>query len=138
MTEKIKTKISAGVNQKTMEKTTAKKEFTIDASGKAVGRVATEVVKILRGKDSASFERNIAPKVTVFVTNASKMGVTAKKAKEKKYYNYSGYPGGMRERTLNQVVSKKGFSEILRIAVKGMLPTNKLQAVMMKNLKITE
>ncbi len=114
------------------------KEFTIDATGKAVGRVATSVVKILRGKDSASFERNIAPKVIVTVTNASKMSVTAKKAKDKKYYNYSGYPGGMRERSLAQVADKKGYAEVLRIAVKGMLPTNKLQAVMMKNLKITE
>ena len=70
-----------------MTEKTITKEYTIDASGRAIGRIATDVVKILRGKNAATFERNIAPNVKVLVTNASKMGVTAKKAKDKKYYN---------------------------------------------------
>ena len=121
-----------------MEKKNEKKEYIIDATGKALGRVATEVVKFLRGKDSTTFVKHIAPKVTVKVINAGKLDVTPKKMKEKIYRHYTGHPGGLREVPLNRIVEKKGWAEPIKKAVYGMLPDNRLRAVMMKNLIITE
>ena len=121
-----------------MKTETNKKEYVIDAAGKALGRVATEAVKVLRGKDTATFVNNIAPKVTVKVINASRIDATAKKLKEKTYTHYTGHPGGLRETSLARMIEKKGWSEPIRKAVYGMLPANRLRAVMMKNLIITD
>jgi len=115
-----------------------KQEVTIDATGKALGRVASEVAVLLRNKKSAEFERHIAPEIKVSVINASQMDITDKKKREKIYHHYSGYPGGLKSQTLANVIAKKGYREALETAIKGMLPGNKLRAVMMKNLKITD
>lgn len=115
-----------------------KKEYIIDAKGKALGRIATEIVKLLRGKDSTNFVNNIAPEVTVKVVNAAQLDVTQKKMKEKIYRHYTGHPGGLREKKLVDLVAKKGWDEPIRKAVYGMLPSNRLRAVMIKNLIITE
>ncbi len=121
-----------------MEKQTEKKEYVIDATGKALGRVATEATELLRGKNTTTFVNYLAPKVTVKIVNASKLDVTQKKMRDKIYHHYSGHPGGMKNTSLAHLVEKKGWSEPLRKAVFGMLPANRLRAVMIKNLIITE
>ena len=113
-------------------------EHIIDATNKSLGRVASAAAVLLMGKNNESFVRNRAPKVSVHITNASKANLTEKKRKEKKYMTYSGYPGGLKSKSLEELIIKKGSAEAFRKAVKGMLPKNKLAKVMMKNLKITE
>lgn len=112
--------------------------YTIDATGKKLGRLASEVAVLLRGKDTAAFERHIASKNSVTITNADKLVITGKKIDDKMYRRYSGFPGGLTEQTTKQVLAKKGYAEIIRHAVHGMLPDNKLRAVMLKKLTITE
>jgi len=112
--------------------------YTIDATNKSLGRLASEVATILMGKNSPDFAPNVVSSNRVTVTNASKLKVDAKKMLEKTYTRYSGYPGGLKISTMEHVVSKKGFSEIVTMAVKGMLPDNKLKNEMMKHLTVTE
>jgi large subunit ribosomal protein L13 len=112
--------------------------YTIDAQGKKLGRIASQAATLLMGKNRADFVRNAIPDVKVQILNASKLSVTNRKMDEKIYKNYSGFPGGLKERTMKKVVSDKGLKESLRIATKGMLPKNKLRDRMMKNLIITE
>jgi len=121
-----------------MEKKIEKKEYVIDATGRALGRVASEAAKVLRGKDTTAFARNIAPKVTVKIVNASRLEVTQKEMREKIYKHYTGHPGGLRETSLTRLIEKKGWSEPIKKAIYGMLPANRLRAVMMKNLIITD
>lgn len=121
-----------------MEKQIDKKEYIIDATGKALGRVATEAANLLRGKNTPNFVNYLAPKITVKVTNASKLDVTQKKMRNKIYTHYTGHPGGLRKTSLTHMVEKKGWDEPIRKAVLGMLPANRLRAVMIKNLIITE
>jgi large subunit ribosomal protein L13 len=113
-------------------------KYTIDATEKKLGRVATEAAVLLMGKNTTTFARNIVPKVQVHITNASKAAITPKKLTEKEYLRYSGYPGGLKSRTMAQVVEKKGYGEVFRKAVYGMLPGNKLRSIMMKNLVVEE
>ncbi len=121
-----------------MEKQTVKKEYVIDATGQALGRIASEAAKVLRGKDTVEFINNIAPKVTVKVINASHIDASQKKLREKIYTHYTGHPGGLRKTSLARMIEKKGWEEPIKKAVYGMLPANRLRAVMMKNLIITE
>ena len=121
-----------------MKTNTEKKEYTVDAKNRSLGRVATEVAQILRGKDQTDFSLHLAPKLKVTIINASKMAVTPKKLKEKIYTHYTGHPGGLRRTPLDRLVTKKGWAEPLRKAVYGMLPSNRLRAVIMKNLTITD
>lgn len=114
-----------------------KKEYEIDAQGKKLGRIASEAASVLMGKNRADFVRNAIPDVKVKVSNCSKISITNKKLSSKVYKTYSGYPGGLKERTMKKVVTDKGMGAALRIAVKGMLPKNKLRDQMMKNLIIT-
>ena len=113
-------------------------EYVIDATNKSLGRLATEVATKLMGKNSASFVRNKVSGNTVVVTNASKMKVSPKKLDEKTYVRYSGYPGGLKEFNMAHAISKKGYGEIVKVAVKGMLPDNKLKKDFLKNLTVTE
>ena len=112
------------------------KKHTIDAKGRAPGRVATEVAVLLMGKNRTDFARNAIPDVEVEVTGASEMRITEKKRKEKEYHRHSGYPGSLKMETMEQVISQKGAREVLRRAIYGMLPKNKLRARMMTHLKI--
>lgn len=114
------------------------KEHTIDATDKAIGRVASEAATLLMGKDDPSFRKNVAPDVSVTIENASKAKITFKKSKEKIYIWHTGYPGGQREQTLEDVINKKGYEEVFRKAIYGMLPDNRLRSVMMKKLNIIE
>lgn len=112
--------------------------YTIDATEKSLGRLASEVAALLIGKDKTDFARNILPGNTVTVTNAAKMKVSEKKLLEKIYHRYSGYPGGLKELSMAHIVEKKGYKEALTIAIKGMLPHNRLTNGMLKSLTITE
>ncbi len=113
-------------------------EYTIDAKEKSVGRVASEAAVFLMGKNSPSFRRNVAPDVKVNIVNTDLAKFNPKKLDDKIYKRYSGYPGGQREIPMKKIIEKKGTPEVFRIAVKGMLPKNRLQNTMMKNLSISE
>lgn len=112
--------------------------ITIDATGQVLGRLASNVAAHLLGKNSTSRAKNTVHNIKVTVTNASKIKVTGNKMKTSVHKRYSGYPSGLRLPTLEQVAAKKGSSELVRHAVEGMLPKNKLQNERMKNLIITE
>jgi large subunit ribosomal protein L13 len=113
-------------------------KYTLDAQNKKVGRVASEAAKILMGKNSTEFVRNAAPQVTVEIINASKADISPQKRETKLKAQYSGYPGGIKVPTVAYLIEKKGYSEVFKKAVDGMLPRNKLRSKMIKNLKITE
>jgi large subunit ribosomal protein L13 len=113
-------------------------QYTIDATNKSLGRLASEVAILLMGKNSTAYARNAVIDATVTVQNASKLKIPAPRFTEKTYKRYSGYPGGLKELTMEHVIAKKGYSEIVTIAVKGMLPDNKLKKEMMKHLTVTE
>lgn len=113
-------------------------KFTIDAANKKPGRVATEVAVLLMGKYKADFARNTMPDVEVEVVNANSMSFDANKLRDKKYASHSGYPGSLKLASMQEVKDKKGGKEVLRRAISGMLPKNKLRPRMLKNLKITD
>ncbi|MBI3684800.1 50S ribosomal protein L13 [Candidatus Azambacteria bacterium] len=107
--------------------------YKIDANGKALGRLASEVAMLLRGKASADFQRHIDSKDIVHVFNVGEMKLTGDKLAQKKYYHYSGYPGGLKETKLEDVMEKDPGDALYR-AVYGMLPKNKLRPLAMKRL----
>ena len=113
-------------------------KHTIDATGKSLGRVASEAAVLLRGKDDASFERHIAGEAIVEIINASKILKLRNKPETMTYHTYSGHPGGEKVETMVQIAAKKGYAEVFRIAIYGMLPTNRLRPIMMKHLVISE
>lgn len=115
-----------------------KKEHIIDAKGKRMGRVATEAASYLIGKDSVEFVRHIAPDVTVKIENARLMDISDKKREMETYQTYSGHPGGQKIEKLGTLATRRGYGEILRRTISGMLPKNKLRDVRMKNLTISE
>lgn len=109
---------------------------TIDAQGKAPGRLATEVVKFLMGKHKASFESHIDGGDHVQIVNASKMKVTAKKFDQKLYYRHSGYAQGLKTENMGSVWAKNP-GEVLKRAVSRMLPKNKQRTERMKRLTVS-
>ena len=113
-------------------------KYTIDAKGKVPGRIATEAAVLLMGKNRTDFARNAIPRVEVEVVSAGEMKLAAKKLRDKKYASHSGYSGSLKLESMQHVVEKKGASEVLRKAIYGMLPKNKLRPRMMKNLKIKD
>ncbi len=121
-----------------MTNNTNKKEYIIDARDKKLGRIASQAASLLMGKNRTDFVRNTIPTVRVVIENASQLYVTNKKMDEKIYKTYSGYPGGLKETTMKKLSKDKGLKEAMRIAVKGMLPKNKLRDQMMKNLIIND
>lgn len=112
--------------------------YTIDATGKTIGRTASQVAKLLMGKDQASFEKNTITKNKVNLTNVSKSKIDVKKLTEKIYTSYSGYPGGQKNVKMGKMIEKSGHSEVFKKAIYGMLPANKLRDQIMKNLTISE
>lgn len=109
---------------------------TIDATDRKLGRVASEAAHALLGKRSAKYARNLAMPVSVVVENADKLHMPARRISNKTYTHYTGYPGGLREIPMADLLAKKGIQEVLRITIDGMLPRNKLRALRMKNLVI--
>ncbi|MBI5140451.1 MAG: 50S ribosomal protein L13 [Candidatus Vogelbacteria bacterium] len=111
----------------------------IDAENKTIGRVASDAATFLMGKNLSSFTRNMEPKTRVLIVNASKANIPHKKLDGKLYFRFTGYPGGRKSETLGMMIKKGGgYKEVFTKAVFGMLPSNKLRAIMMKNLNITE
>lgn len=115
-----------------------KAAYKIDASGKILGRIASEAAKVLRGKNEATFERHILNTTPVVIENASKMKIPATKLTGKIHTRYTGHPGGLKHLSLEQVIAKKGYAEPLRLAIYGMLPANRLRAKLMTHLTISE
>ncbi|MCL1983045.1 MAG: 50S ribosomal protein L13 [Clostridiales bacterium] len=112
-----------------------RKWYVIDADGRTLGRLATEAASILRGKRKPIFTPHVDTGDYVIVINAEKVAVTGKKRKEKIYKRYTGYPGGLREITFEKLQAKKP-EEIVRHAIKGMMPDGKLGRQMFKKLKV--
>ncbi len=112
-----------------------KKWWLIDADGKTLGRLATEVATLLRGKRKPEFTPFIDSGDFVVVVNAEKINVTGKKIEQKKYYSHSGYPGGIKVNTLKELLETKP-EEVIRRAVWGMIPKGKLGRAVYKKLKV--
>ena len=109
--------------------------YLVDAEGKTLGRLATQIADTLRGKHKAEYTPHVDTGDFVVVVNAEKIAVTGSKLDSKLYYRHSGYPGGLRVRTLREQLERRP-TEVLRKAVKGMLPKNKLAAAQLRKLKI--
>jgi large subunit ribosomal protein L13 len=107
---------------------------TIDATDRTLGRVASEAAHALLGKRSVHFTKNQALPVTVIVENASKMNLPTTRTKGKVYTRYTGFPDGLREMTMEQMITKKGIEEVVKKTVDGMIPRNRLRTPRMKNL----
>ena len=112
-----------------------RKWYVVDAEGKTLGRLASEVAKVLRGKNKAIFTPHIDTGDYVIVVNAEKIKVTGKKMNQKIYYNHSEYVGGMKETTLAEMMAKKP-EKVIELAVKGMLPKGPLGRSMIKKLHV--
>lgn len=111
--------------------------YTIDATGRTLGRVASEAAHALLGKRSARFARNQALPMRVVIENAGKLHLTERHVQGKIYTRYTGYPGGLREMRMDEMIAKKGVEEVVRKTVDGMIPRNKLRTPRMKNLVVT-
>ena len=112
-----------------------RKWYIIDAEGKTLGRLAVAVADLLRGKKKPNFSPSIDCGDNVVVVNTDKIVVTGNKLLDKKYYNHSGYPGGIRELSLAELLEKDS-TKVLRLAVKGMLPKNRLADDIIGKLKL--
>jgi large subunit ribosomal protein L13 len=107
----------------------------IDASGQTLGRLATQIADTLRGKRKPEYTPHCDVGDFVIVVNAERISVTGKKLEEKRYYRHSGYPGGLRSRTLAEMLERRP-EEVIRKAVKGMLPRNRLGRAQLRKLKV--
>jgi large subunit ribosomal protein L13 len=109
--------------------------YVVDADGQTLGRLATRIADTLRGKDKAQYTPHVDTGDFVVVVNAEKVVVTGNKLDQKRYYRHSGYPGGLRSRTLREQLERRP-TEVIRKAVKGMLPKNRLARKQINKLKI--
>lgn len=116
--------------------TIERKTHTINAAGKSLGRLSTQIADLLRGKGKVGFTPNKDEGDFVMIENIDKMLVTGNKMKQKIYHHFTGFIGGMKETTMEKLVEKKGKQEVLKKSVAGMLPRNKLKVGMLKRLKI--
>jgi large subunit ribosomal protein L13 len=116
---------------------TTTRTHTIDATGKRLGALATETATVLMGKDQADFARHLVADVTVEIKNVSKLDVPEKK-KTEIYQTYSGWPGGRKTESLSHLATRRGFAEVVRRTIAGMLPNNKLKKQLLKQLVISE
>jgi len=111
-------------------------EHTIDAKGKNLGRIASQAATFLMGKNSPDFRRDRVSGNKVLVINAGSLLIDPKKLSDKYYKTYSGYPGGLKEESMSNLKERRGIEEILKLAIYGMLPSNKHRAILMQNIKI--
>jgi large subunit ribosomal protein L13 len=109
--------------------------YLVDAEGQTLGRLATQIADRLRGKGKAAYTPHVDTGAFVVVGNAEKIHVTGNKLADKQYYKHSGYPGGLRTRSLQEQLDRRP-TEVLRAAVKGMLPRNRLGRAQLTKLKI--
>jgi large subunit ribosomal protein L13 len=116
--------------------TTAQRDWVVvDATGQTLGRLATQIANALRGKRKPEYTPHIDTGDFVIVVNAEKISVTGNKRTEKLYHRHSGYPGGLRTRTFTEMLERRP-EEIIRLAVKGMLPRNRLARKQLTKLKV--
>lgn len=108
--------------------------YTIDATDRTLGRVASEAAHALLGKRSVHFVKNQALPVTVIIENAGKLHLPKRRTEGKVYLHYTGYPGGQRAIRMDEMITKKGIAEVVKKTVDGMIPRNKLRTPRMKNL----
>jgi large subunit ribosomal protein L13 len=113
----------------------ARRWYVVDADGQTLGRLATRIADVLRGKDKPQYTPHVDTGDFVVVVNAEKIAVTGNKLDEKRYYRHSGYPGGLKSRTLREQLDRRP-TEVIRKAVKGMLPKNKLANRQITKLKV--
>jgi large subunit ribosomal protein L13 len=109
--------------------------LVVDATGQTLGRLATQIADALRGKTKPEYTPHVDTGDFVVVVNAEKIAVTGNKRADKKYYRHSGYPGGLKERSLEEMLQRRP-EEVIRIAVKGMLPRNRLARKQITKLKV--
>ena len=112
-----------------------RKWYVFDAEGKHLGRLATEIVRVLRGKNKPQYTPHVDVGDFVVVVNADRVAVTGRKAEQRVYRRHSGYPGGMKETSYEQMLARKP-TEVLRKAVYGMMPKTRLARKQFKKLKI--
>jgi len=112
-------------------------EHIIDATGKKLGRVASEAASILRGKTDTDFAPNKVSDKKVVIQNASQIDLSEKRL-GKEYATYSGYPGGLKHETRGHLIGRRGIKEVFVRTIRGMLPRNKLRTQMLKNLTIKD
>jgi large subunit ribosomal protein L13 len=117
------------------EGTISRDWFVVDAEGKTLGRVCTTIAQVLRGRHKVVYTPHVDTGDFVIVINAEKVVVTGKKRQNKKYYNYSGYPGGLRAVTFDDLIQRDP-KRVWEHAVKGMLPKNRLAARQITKLKV--
>lgn len=121
----------------TKEQQQNRKWFLVNAEGKILGNLATEIADILRGKNKATFTPHMDMGDHVVVINAGKIVVTGAKLDQKKYYSHSGHPGALKETDLQTMLERKPL-KVLERAVSGMMPKNKLRSVFLKKLHLFE
>ena len=109
--------------------------YVVDAEGKTLGRLATQIADTLRGKRKPQYTPHVDTGDFVIVVNAEKISVSGNKRTEKRYYRHSGYPGGIKSRTLEEMLERRP-EEVIRLAVKGMLPRNRLARKQLTKLKV--
>ena len=109
--------------------------YVVDAEGKTLGRLATRIADALRGKRKPEYTPHIDTGDFVVVVNAEKIVVSGNKLQDKRYYRHSGYPGGLRSRTLSEMLDRQP-EDVIRKAVKGMLPRNRLARAQLTKLKV--
>lgn len=109
--------------------------FVVDASGRTLGRLASEVARIVRGKHKPTYSPSIDTGDYVIVVNAEQIRVTGRKLDDKMYYRHSGYPGGLTETPLRRMLEERP-TRVIELAVRGMLPKNRLGRKMIKKLKV--
>ncbi|MBM3667507.1 MAG: 50S ribosomal protein L13 [Actinobacteria bacterium] len=130
--------MSAAIANKTYQANAADRErdwYLVDAEGKTLGRLATQIADVLRGKRKPTYTPHVDVGDFVVVVNAEKVAVTGNKLEAKRYWRHSGYPGGIRSRTLAEMLERQP-EEVLRKAVKGMLPRNRLARKQLTKLKV--
>jgi large subunit ribosomal protein L13 len=120
---------------KTEEAHAQRRWFVVDAQGMVLGRMATEIAKILRGKNKPIYTPNTDAGDFVIVINARGVRLTGKKLDKKIYYRHTDYPGGIRERSAAEMLAEKP-EDVIRLAVKGMLPKNRLSRRLVTKLKV--
>src|ERR671936_21128 len=113
----------------------AREWYLVDADGQTLGRLATRIADMLRGKGKAAYTPHVDTGDFVVVVNAEKIHVTGNKLDQKEYYRHSGYPGGLRSRTLREQLDRRP-TEVIRKAVKGRLPKNRLARQQLNKLKV--
>ncbi len=122
-----------------LNKATVEKDWVVvDAEGKVLGRLASEVAKVMRGKYKPGYTPNVDCGDNVIVINSDKIKLTGKKWTDKVYVSHTGYPGGQKKQTPKEVMTRKSSTILVERAVKGMLPKNRLGRAIYKNLYVYE